>query len=72
MQIFSMTQTADLALKLASEESGLGSSLVGHEDGGTVRDYISFLTLSHKVHRVMVSMTIQPGLMRWPIAGKRY
>lgn len=44
VQIFSMTQTADLALKLASEESGLGSSLVGHEDGGTVRDYISFLT----------------------------
>ncbi|HEP0872131.1 TPA: hypothetical protein QIX31_000550 [Klebsiella aerogenes] len=36
--IFSMTDTADLAIKLASHEKGLGASLVGLENRGTVQD----------------------------------
>lgn len=36
--IFSMTETADLALKLASNAHGLGASLSGIEQGGTVQD----------------------------------
>ncbi|MBZ7205932.1 hypothetical protein FMK66_00350 [Klebsiella michiganensis] len=42
--IFSMTDTADLALKLASNLVGLGASLSGLEYGGTVQDAIKFIT----------------------------
>lgn len=42
--IFSMTDTADLAIKLASTTPGLGDSLVAHVDGGKVRDYIYYVT----------------------------
>lgn len=35
---------ADVLIDLASTEAGLGDSLVGHGDGGTVRDYIHYLT----------------------------
>lgn len=33
-----------LRQELASKDSGLGDSLVGHEDGGSVNDYIHYLT----------------------------
>jgi len=39
--IFSMTDTADLALKLAANEDGLGADLVGLPQGGTVGDVIN-------------------------------
>lgn len=39
--IFSMTDTADLALKLAANEDGLGADLVGLPQGGTVGDAIN-------------------------------
>ncbi|GKM32552.1 hypothetical protein NUBL21996_41580 [Klebsiella pneumoniae] len=42
--IFSMTETADLALKLASNETELGASLIGLEFSGTVQDAIKFVT----------------------------
>ncbi|HFJ2989388.1 TPA: hypothetical protein ACGTY9_004775, partial [Klebsiella pneumoniae] len=44
--IFSMTETADLALKLASHEEGLGSSLVGLEQGGTVQSAITWCDMN--------------------------
>lgn len=43
--IFSMTATADLAVKLASHTTGLGSSLVGMEGQGTVKDAIDWKTV---------------------------
>lgn len=43
--IFSTTETADLAIKLASNESGLGGSLVGLDPGGTVQDAITWVNL---------------------------
>lgn len=39
--IFSMTDTADLAIKLASSEEGLGASLVNTENGLTVQEMLS-------------------------------
>lgn len=42
--IFSMTETADLAIKLASQEEGLGSSLIGVDQGMTLQDYLDKLT----------------------------
>ncbi|EPL8678327.1 hypothetical protein N0P70_004287 [Klebsiella michiganensis] len=42
--VFSMTETADLALQLASNTTGLGASLVGLEYGGTVQDGIKYIT----------------------------
>ncbi|WP_201507177.1 phage tail fiber domain-containing protein [Klebsiella aerogenes] len=39
--IFSMTDTADLALKLAANEDGLGADLIGLPQGGTVGDAIN-------------------------------
>ncbi|MEM0651650.1 hypothetical protein AAFL31_07470 [Klebsiella huaxiensis] len=48
--IFSMTDTADLALKLASNEDGLGDSLVMHSDGKPVREHIDdYLDLKRNV-----------------------
>ena len=41
--IFDMTETADLAIKLASTSPGLGDNLVGHESGefqGTLNEYL--------------------------------
>ena len=42
--VFSMTETADLALQLASNTAGLGATLVGLEYGGTVQDGIKYIT----------------------------
>lgn len=42
--IFSMTDTADLALKLASNDEGLGANLVGLHSFGTVQNAITYLT----------------------------
>lgn len=42
--VFSMTETADLALQLASNTTGLGAALVGLEYGGTVQDGIKYIT----------------------------
>lgn len=39
--IFSMTDTADLAIKLADNEDGLGADLIGLPQGGTVGDAIN-------------------------------
>ncbi|HHT0060524.1 TPA: phage tail fiber protein, partial [Raoultella planticola] len=39
--VFSMTETADLAIKLASHEPGLGADLVGLEGAGTVYDALT-------------------------------
>ncbi|MEX7512303.1 hypothetical protein AB6U06_11760 [Klebsiella pneumoniae] len=39
--IFSMTDTADLAIKLASEDEGFGDNLVARTKGGTVHDAIT-------------------------------
>lgn len=47
--IFSMTETADLALKLASNAHGLGASLVGIEQGGTVQEALGGIYASHFV-----------------------
>lgn len=43
--VFSMTDTADLAIKLASHDEGLGGALVALHQGGTVQDSISWTTL---------------------------
>ena len=43
--IFSMTDTADLALKLASNEEGLGASLVGLFPYGNVQNAVYYITL---------------------------
>ncbi|HIH4591097.1 TPA: hypothetical protein ACYSA1_000843 [Klebsiella oxytoca] len=42
--IFSMTETADLAIKLASNQAGLGASLVGLSPAGKVQDAINYIT----------------------------
>ncbi|MDI3166387.1 hypothetical protein QK313_00325 [Klebsiella michiganensis] len=42
--IFAMTETADLALKLASNMPGLGASLVGLSPAGKVQDAINYIT----------------------------
>ncbi|EPP1401175.1 hypothetical protein ACUL3X_001136 [Klebsiella oxytoca] len=42
--IFAMTETADLALKLASNTPGLGASLVGLSPAGKVQDAINYIT----------------------------
>lgn len=42
--LFAMTDTADLAIKLASHVNGLGASLVGIEGQGTVQDALFFMT----------------------------
>ncbi|WP_407084809.1 hypothetical protein [Pluralibacter gergoviae] len=42
--IFAMTNTADLAIKLASHDQGLGAALVGVEKYGTVADAIKYVT----------------------------
>lgn len=42
--VFSMTDTADLAIKLASHEKSLGASLVGVVNVGTVSDAINYIT----------------------------
>lgn len=42
--VFSMTDTADLAIKLASHSAGLGAGLVGVEQGGDVQDLLRFVT----------------------------
>lgn len=42
--VFTMTETADLAIKLASHDAGLGASLVGLKNGETVQDAIKFVT----------------------------
>ncbi len=48
--IFSMTATADLAIKLASSEEGLGDALVMHHDGKTVSEHIDdYLDLRRNV-----------------------
>jgi hypothetical protein len=39
--IFAMTDTADLAIKLASHSAGLGASLIGTEQGETAQNFIS-------------------------------
>ncbi|HFD7847432.1 TPA: phage tail fiber protein [Klebsiella michiganensis] len=39
--VFTMTETADLAIKLASSEEGLGASLVNTENGLTVQEMLS-------------------------------
>ncbi|EOZ9097153.1 phage tail fiber protein [Klebsiella aerogenes] len=39
--IFSMTETADLAIKLASSEEGLGASLINTENGLSVQEMLS-------------------------------
>ncbi|PAT25651.1 hypothetical protein CJ307_12345 [Klebsiella quasipneumoniae] len=43
ISVFSMTDTADLAVKLASSEIGLGSSLSMHHDKKTVAEHIDDL-----------------------------
>lgn len=58
--IFSMTDTADLAIKLASHEKGLGASLVGLENRGTVQDALP------DVYLPSYGVVIQPASM---IAG---
>ncbi|HBX8072220.1 hypothetical protein [Klebsiella pneumoniae] len=42
--IFAMTETADLALKLASNTRGLGASLIGLSPAGKVQDAINYIT----------------------------
>ncbi|HCQ8441132.1 TPA: hypothetical protein ACOVJJ_001219 [Klebsiella oxytoca] len=42
--IFAMTETADLALKLASNTPGLGASLIGLSPAGKVQDAINYIT----------------------------
>lgn len=42
--IFSMTDTADLAIKLASHSTSLGGALVGMPEGGTVLNAVSWVT----------------------------
>lgn len=44
--IFSQTETGDLAFKLASHDPGLGGSLVGLQQGGTVQDGLGCVYLS--------------------------
>ncbi|WP_404689041.1 phage tail fiber domain-containing protein [Raoultella planticola] len=44
--IFSTTETADLAIKLASNEEGLGAALVGLEQGGTVQSAITWCDMN--------------------------
>lgn len=60
--IFSMTETADLALKLASNEKGLGGDLVGTPQGGTVND------LANSVYQTSVSRITDHGIgfANWP------
>lgn len=41
--IFSMTDTADLAIQLASHSQGLGAALIGNEGNGTVADVIGWM-----------------------------
>ena len=43
--IFAMTDTADLAIKLASEEDLLGANLVRRSLGGSVRDAIRYVSV---------------------------
>lgn len=42
--VFGMTETADLAIKLASNEESLGANLVGVYPAGTVQDSIQWVT----------------------------
>ncbi|MBE0147914.1 hypothetical protein FOT80_00685, partial [Serratia fonticola] len=42
--VFAMTDTADLAIRLASHTPGNGGSLVGLEQGGTVQDALKWIT----------------------------
>ncbi len=60
--VFGMTDTADLAVKLASHENGLGGDLVGTPQGGTVND------LANSVYQTSVSRITDHGIgfANWP------
>ncbi|MGG8087103.1 tail fiber domain-containing protein [Klebsiella aerogenes] len=60
--IFGMTDTADLAIKLASHDKGLGGDLVGTPQGGTVND------LANSVYQTSVSRITDHGIgfANWP------
>ncbi len=50
--VFSMTDTADLAIKLASTEHGLGASLSALEHGGNVQNLQNFLSFDMFPHLI--------------------
>lgn len=64
--IFAMTETADLALKLASNTPGLGASLIGLSQGGKVQDAIFHITPGMFGYTPDFNITSQAGTDNGP------